>query len=216
MPLNPLGWWTIFFPSEEIYDRSHLDYQKKKKKVPDHCNCENPTFYSMLNFCSLKLHHVRSLKKMLACFALKLFPFLLLCDSDPPHSLCSFVILQAAWLFQPLFPSFCQQVIIPLNFASKGITLTSSWKSCFLWQNSGCLNFLFKDPRSAFVPWVPYSLCWTSSPLVFYERKGSYRSNTVCSRFQSCQFPCQACAGTCMHPTAGCDFVHFSVYCCVE
>ena len=200
MPLNPLGWWTIFFPSEEIYDRSHLDYQKKKKKVPDHCNCENPTFYSMLNFCSLKLHHVRSLKKMLACFALKLFPFLLLCDSDPPHSLCSFVILQAAWLFQPLFPSFCQQVIIPLNFASKGITLTSSWKSCFLWQNSGCLNFLFKDPRSAFVPWVPYSLCWTSSPLVFYERKGSYRSNTVCSRFQSCQFPCQACAGTCMHP----------------
>lgn len=154
----------------------------------------------MLNFCSLKLHHVRSLKKMLACFALKLFPFLLLCDSDPPHSLCSFVILQAAWLFQPLFPSFCQQVIIPLNFASKGITLTSSWKSCFLWQNSGCLNFLFKDPRSAFVPWVPYSLCWTSSPLVFYQHKGSYRSNTVCSCFQSCQFPRQACAGTCMHP----------------
>lgn len=52
-----LGWWTIFFPSE-IYDRSHLDYQKKKK-VADHCNCENPTFYSMLNFCSLKLHHVK-------------------------------------------------------------------------------------------------------------------------------------------------------------
>ena len=154
VPFNPLGGLFLAPWMKSLAGHTQI---KKKKVCPDHCNYENPTFYSKLSFSSPSACYCLRLEACSREWGVVAFFSSRFCSlgTEPPSSLTKCVLVFFGGLPDSSYCSFLslsQQVIIP-HILHPWTTLCPPFgKAVLLLQKPAWVNFFSDEPRLASIP----------------------------------------------------------------